>query len=242
MHVFYRYSDASNIKTSNPIRPEGFDKRKILLDFLHVFNGHQIHIIADNVNTSSIEWLTTLGVDVEVTSLGSGDDSWVYSMKKAISSCRPEEFVYLVEDDYIHLPGSPEVLEWGLRLTDYATLYDHPDKYKNGFNPYIKDNGEVSLIRQTPDGTHWKFTNSTTETHGARVSALIRDIKMIEDILHDKQKIIEKHYSLDSIIWLNILQRTKIACCMPGYASHLHIPWVTVNPAIDKYIKNIFYC
>ena len=239
MHVFYRYSDSSNVKGSNPTRPPGFDKRKILLDFLKVFDGHAVHIIADNVNDESATWLKSLGFDVEVTSIGTGDGSCLYAVQKAISMCKPSDLVYLVEDDYVHLPGSPSIIEHGLSLADYVTLYDHPDKYKDGYNPYIKDNGEVSLVRQTPDGTHWKFTNSTTEPFGARVSALVRDLHLFNAILGDAKTLHAQQQSPDFVLWLNILQKCKLASCMPGYASHLHIPWVTVSPAIEEYIKKI---
>jgi hypothetical protein len=239
MHVFYRYSDSSNVANSNPTRPPGFDKKQIFINFLEIFKGHKIHVVADNVKPESAEWLRTLCDDVEVTSIGSGDGSWLYSVKKAIDTCSASDIVYLCEDDYIHLPGSPGVIEQGLKLADYVTLYDHPDKYKNGYNPFIQHEGEISLVRQTPDGTHWKFTNSTTGTHGARVAALIRDWKLFEDILGRAKEIHAQGHSPDFVLWVQILKNCKLASCMPGYASHLHIPWITVSPAIDQHIKKV---
>jgi hypothetical protein len=239
MYIIYRFSDATNVAGSNPTRPANFCKRKLLKNFFKIFNGHEIHIIADKASPTSLEWLSQFP-SVEVTNLGSGDATFLYSLQKALSVCKPNDKAYFVEDDYIHLPGSPEYIESGLDIADYVTLYDHPDKYKNGYNPFIQHEGEVTLIRQTPDGMHWKYTNSTTETFAANISSLARDIDYFSEPLTHAKSLHAQGKSPDFILWCNLLQSgAKLVSSIPGYASHLHIPWVTVNPVLTRYLREV---
>ena len=50
-----------------------------------------------------------------------------------------KDLIYFVEDDFLHKDNCREILLEGLRLgAEYASLYDHPDKYldpSKGGNP-----------------------------------------------------------------------------------------------------------
>jgi hypothetical protein len=61
-----------------------------------------------------------------------------------------EDIVYIVEDDYLHKPLSPKVIEDGFDIgLDYVSLYDHPDKYLNpieGGNPFCSGRAEETRV------------------------------------------------------------------------------------------------
>jgi len=82
------------------------------------------------------------------------------------------------------LLGSDQTLKEGLEKADYVSLYDHPDKYQDGLNPYVKDGGEKTKVILTRS-SHWKFTNSSTMTFSSRVKTLKADYKIWKKCLID---------------------------------------------------------
>src|SRR5579872_1278851 len=83
----------------------------------------------------------------------------------------PDTVVYLVEDDYLHKPGWTDLLFEAFDLPiDYATLYDHKDKY---FFPQYKNLKSELFV--TPS-CHWRTTPSTTQTFAVRFKTLIADL------------------------------------------------------------------
>jgi len=78
----------------------------------------------------------------------------------------PDTPIYLLEDDYLHRPNWTEVLLEGLRLADYATLYDHRDKYF--FPMYEKLTSRIFVSKSC----HWRTTPSTTNTFACTMKTL----------------------------------------------------------------------
>ncbi|MDR2490733.1 MAG: hypothetical protein LBD20_04955 [Spirochaetaceae bacterium] len=65
----------------------------------------------------------------------------------------------------------------GLKVADYVTLYDHPDKYwlyKNKGNPFNFKKLQKTRIFIT-QSVHWRETNSTTMTFACTVKTLQED-------------------------------------------------------------------
>lgn len=175
LHIFYRISNNSYKKK----RLDYATKQTCLSNFIETFGTENLTIIADNVTEDSLrDFLSSLNVKIINTSLGNAQ-SCRYVMDLAALSLKQEDYVYFVEDDYLHKPSSQEKLLEGLEVSHYVTLYDHPDKYwdrdKGGPNPFIQHGGEESRVLLTKS-THWKETNSTTMTFATRVVTLIRDL------------------------------------------------------------------
>lgn len=82
----------------------------------------------------------------------------------------PETLIYFVEDDYLHRPNWLDILLEGVAIADYATLYDHKDKYF--LYPKLK-----SHIFAT-SSCHWRTTPSTTNTFALQFKTLIRDLSI----------------------------------------------------------------
>ena len=219
-HVYYRLSDHNNGNVEKD-RPRGFCKRKNLENFLKVFSGVKIHVIADRVSDDTAAWLKEQVDDVEFTQIGNGGDTTCHAIRRAIHELSHTDIVYLVEDDYLHRTGSVKIIEEGLDIADYVSLYDHPDKYvSNGPNPFVFHGGETCLVQRTKN-VHWKRTNSTTLTFATRVGTLAYD-KELHFAWCGQGK------SLDFNLFIDLGQRQgrTLATPIPGYSTHLQPPWV----------------
>ena len=172
LHVIYRISDKGNPKVKLP----NASKAACLNNALQHFGGENFHIIADNCTEDTIKALRATGLSMEVTANGNGGTSR-YIFNEVINRYEPEDNLYLLEDDYLHLPGSREAILEGLEIADYVTLYDHPFMYTrdgNGWNPFVHDDMPKCSIYLTPH-THWRTTTATTMTFAAKTKTLIED-------------------------------------------------------------------
>jgi len=138
MQIFYRISDNTNQKLKLP----GITKELCLKNFHDCFKC-PIVLIADNCSDETVKMCQEILGKVKIyrtTEGNAGSFRFCLNLLKNVSS---SEVIYFVEDDYLHrllvLAHSPNIspqeeLEMILNRNDvdYATLYDHPDKYQNG--------------------------------------------------------------------------------------------------------------
>ena len=172
LHVIYRISDKGHPK---PKLPNG-GKGSCLENALKIFGAENFHVIADNCSEQTIDALQSTGLSLEMTANGNAG-TCRYIFEEVINRYESEDKVYLLEDDYLHLPGSREAILEGLEIADYVTLYDHPDMYHpdgKGDNPFVHDDLPKSSIYLTPH-SHWRSTVSTTMTFASKVKTLIED-------------------------------------------------------------------
>lgn len=172
LHVVYRISDKGNPKP----KLSNAGKGDCLINAVNEFGAENFHVIADNCTPQTLDVLKSTGLSLEVTANGnSGTCRHIFN--EVINRYAPDDFVYLLEDDYLHLPGSRAALLEGLSIADYVTLYDHPDMYHpdgKGMNPFVHDDMPKSSIYLTAH-THWRETVSTTMTFAAQVKTLLED-------------------------------------------------------------------
>ena len=172
LRIVYRISDKGNPK---PKLSNG-GKWDCLLNAVQEFGAENFHVIADNCSAETIAALKSTGLDFETTANGNAG-TCRYIFEEVIDRYSPEENLYLLEDDYLHLPGSRTALLEGLAIADYVTLYDHPDTYHpdgEGDNPFVHDDMPKTSIYLTAH-THWRSTVSTTFTYAAKVKTLRED-------------------------------------------------------------------
>tara|TARA_Y100000593_G_scaffold82678_1_gene155463 strand:+ start:2652 stop:3377 length:726 start_codon:yes stop_codon:yes gene_type:complete len=223
LKIYLRISE----KKQNKNKPDYINNENCLNNFLRNFMGlkdvdscvdtnNELNIIADNVGDETYEWLVNKKLNVERTSTdfkaGSGADSFRYVLNKALE-LDDDTIVYFVEDDYLHLPNSRNVLMEGIKLgADYVTLYDHPDKFVDGINPYVSDGGEETKVFLTKS-SHWKLTNSTTMTFASKASTLKKD----KDVF-DKWTI---DFPNDFEMFIDLRKKGKsLISPIPGYSTH----------------------
>ena len=222
MKIIYRISDAGYSK----VKPDYISNENCLKNFVSVFGNQNLHIIADNCSEDTLKMITKYvhPNSIETVSVGHGAGTFNLALDMALGF-DDETIIYFVENDYLHKPGSDKVLIEGLQIGyNYVALYDHPDKYMNGANPFVEDGGEVTRIMLS-ESCHWKITNSTTMTFAAQVKTLRED----ESILREYTK---GSYPRDFEMFLALREKQHgLITPIPGYSTHGETAWL--SPLID---------
>lgn len=225
MKIYYRISNNSNKKPRLPYAT----KERCLENFLKHFHRaeNSIRIVADNVTESALSELLASkvceNIVLERTSLGNSG-SFRHLIASACAEAADDEPVYLAEDDYLYVGQAFEVLQEGLRIANYATLYDHPDKYvdhSQGGNPMVSGGGEVTRLVIT-NSSHWKLTNSTTGTFGTTGRILRED----RDIWFAASEVTPVYDFYGFCELIQKKSRTLISS-VPGRATHCDLPWIS---------------
>jgi hypothetical protein len=225
-------------------KPEYATKRKCFENFLDSFSKYYVVVIADCCSNETFEYLDfeltkrCKNYDLCMTENGNGAASFrkcltmALDMEKA-GKIKQSDFLYFVEDDYIHKSGSDEVMIDGLTKFDYVTLYDHPDKYvdrqtvnENGVvgNPFIQYSSESTRVF-LGKYCHWKLTNSSTMTFGTKLDTLKNDLG---DIL----KFVSGDYPHDFAMFCNLIKKQRtIGSSLPAYSTHCET--VYMSPLVD---------
>lgn len=221
MYILYRISDGGNKKH----KPSYINNKNCLLNAVNTFRYHTFHIIADYVSDETFNMITEVVKDVrhEIlrTHIGNGAGTFNISLDDALS-LPDDDIVYFLEDDYLHKPFSYDIMLEGLNLgANYLSLYDHPDKYVDGPNPYVVDGGEETKVFLTKS-CHWKFTNSTTMTFAGKV----KDIRDDEAILRKYTNKGTHPYDFD--MWIELRKKGKsLITPIPGYSTHGEVQWLS---------------
>lgn len=120
----------------------------------------------------------------------------------------PDTIVYFLEDDYLHRPGWVDILfEAFTTQTDYATLYDHRDKY----TIYPKLKSQIFITAST----HWRTTPSTTNTYAMRFGTLKEHLP-IHRRFSLKRKISADHDKFCALA----KKGAMLISPLPGWATH----------------------
>jgi len=198
-------------------------------------NVTPMRIIADNCERKTVKMLMSTGIPTSVTSLGNAG-SLRQTLEIALDEGDEEDVVYFCEDDYLHLGSASFILKEGVTISDYVTLYDHPDKYTRTYG-----GGEISRVMRTRS-SHWRFTQSTCMTFGCKVKTL-REDKLIWD------KWTEGDHPHDHKVFTELGEKgRRLAVSIPGAACHTDLTFsgavnnVMIDTwAIDLMIEQLEY-
>lgn len=222
MKIIYRISDTSYSK----VKPEYITNESCLNNFCCMFLDHisNVLVIADNISQETGTMIQKyINKDqIKYVSIGHGAGTFNLGLDYALQQ-DDSEIIYFVENDYLHKPFSPEIIEEGLKLgPSFISLYDHPDKYmdpSNGGNPYCEGGAEDTRVYLS-DSCHWKVTNSTTMTFAATV----RTLKRIEPIL---RKWTQGTHPDDFKMFIELRDNNEILITpIPGYSTHGETAWL----------------
>ena len=154
--------------TKLQFRPYWFSKLKSLKNTVNVFQRSKIHIIHDGPNGLLWRYINKHSHQFESINkinLSSNAQSLIYCYDFAEKL--NTDFIYFLEDDYMHTPDAEEVLIDGVLTisSNYQhsvfTLYDHPDRYARADDyDFGRTKLKLSQLR------HWRSAESTTCTWG----------------------------------------------------------------------------
>jgi hypothetical protein len=230
MKFFYRISDIGY----NKIKPDYINNENCLKNFCTHFDSSNTLIIADNIGDNTYDMVCKYIEPAHITkvSIGHGAGTFNFALSEALK-LSDTEYVYFIENDYLHKPNSLKILQEGLNLgMSYVTLYDHPDKYLEpslGGNPFClggAENTRVYLSRSC----HWKITNSTTMTFAAMVKTLRKD----ENVL---RKWTKNSHPNDFQMFLELNKNKRfVISSIPGYATHGETQYLTPLTEWKNYV------
>lgn len=216
IEVFIRHCNYSSV-SAHKARFESFSKERCFRNLLTTLEDEKkinVTFFLDTFHSMEGEHFIR-GQDrypVIEFKAGSEASSFLFMIEHVYSQkFSPGTIIYFLEDDYLHLPHWPQILREAFTLPgiDYATLYDHKDKY---FFPQYAD--LKSKLLHTAS-CHWRTTPSTTNTYAMLFKTL--------------QKHIDLHrcYSLGRTISADHEKFTKLGqegavliSSIPGYSSH----------------------
>lgn len=221
MKIIYRISNTGY----NKIKPEYINNENCLKNAVNVFKDADWSIIADNISSKTDDMIQKYKSrnHINYVSIGDGAGTFNLALDEALR-CKDDEIIYFIENDYLHKPGSQQIIEEGIELgASFVSLYDHPDKYllpSQGGNPYCEGGAEDTRVYLTKS-THWKVTNSTTMTFAAKVSTL----KENEEILRRNTS---GTHPNDFQMFIELRNNNQLLIIpIPGYATHGETAWLT---------------
>lgn len=229
IHVFVRHTSNSHGK----FRPDWFSAEDCFKNLLKVTSEDEDTHLTVVFDGDTSDHFVSKYPYVKIVTIEGGTETKSFTKLLDYLKDRDDiddgDIVYLVEDDYIHRPGSMNILKeiFTKSNVDYVSLYDHADKYMHGyFEMYAR--GFVTQLFCT-GSTHWRSTPSTTNSYAMKFSTLKRDIDVhykfsnfekIGNITQDHQKFCELWNSGKSLL-------TPI----PGYSTHVENQ--LMSPTID---------
>ncbi len=213
--LYYRICDQGYPKE----KPDYITKEHCLANAVREFPVSEVewHVLADNVNEKTFQMIQKYVPSdvIDRVSVGYGTGTFRMVYENAMQQ-DDDTLIYFLEDDYLHVPHSLDYLKEAAEcnFTDYLTLYDHPDKYKNGKNPYVTEGGEVSHVYWCGH-RHWKQTNSTTMTFAAFGNVLKKDKKTF-------LRWTDGRHPWDFIIFTDLrkMKGRQLSCPIPSCSTH----------------------
>lgn len=208
--TIYRISDYSN---PEKVKPDYASKEDCLRVYVREFTNENLIVLCDNITKETHEMVKKYVIEDNIYLTKNGNTgSFLASLELAYMITTekrvPEDTIfYFLEDDYLHRRGARKILLEVFQdlKADYATLYDHPDKYQDFKDPrYIWGHGMVDVeedgIRKpgiiyntgkqdtiyVSRSTHWRTVGSTTMTWATTSKNIVEDF---EDLwsLHEGQ-------------------------------------------------------
>lgn len=213
LRVYYRISDKSYPK---PKLPE-INKKDCLQNFLDIFQNNSTYFFfCDNCEPETVDMVKELTSNLRRKKIFETNYGNAGTLKFAMEvaehdKATPESLAYFVEDDYLHHPKAPKLVEQGLKIADYVTLYDHPDKYMEGYY----NGGEWSQVKKTTD-SHWRYTASTCMTFAVKLGTIRQDFSYWCDY-------ISGDHPHDHKVFTEGLTHRNLAVCIPGVAFHIDL-------------------
>lgn len=222
IEVFLRHCYESKVNSSSLNRPLWWNKEKVFQNFKKTLNLETTNytIIFDEFYGKQDDTFLKGESSVKIH-CGKEGKSFCETLNYILSKDFDDNtIIYLLEDDYLHLPDWNKILIDGFNLpVDYVTLYDHGDKYQEMYKNFMT---KVLITKYS----HWMPTPSTTNTFAVKYKTLKEDARIHRYYSENYEPTADHSKFLD----LHKTGRTLISS-IPGYSTHAHINYL--SPCID---------
>ena len=196
-------------------RPPTFDREAIFKTLLeNSSESSSFTVILDTKATDPLHFTQKIdgmhAVTIKQGAFGSDAASFrqvLYHVMEKMDQWSDDDVVCFLEDDYLVSSDWISLVREGLSISDYVTLYDHPDKYSD-----LYKNIPCLLFKLR---RYWRTTPSTTNSYAMKLSTLKRDLaihfKSCEGngVTRDHAKFLE--------LWAS---GYKLVSCIPSAWSH----------------------
>ncbi len=231
IEIFARHCIYSSI-SQHKERPEGFSREACHRNFLNTLDPDKAHVTYFLDTAKGFLSDHFLSGSENIVQVQSGSEAKAFLDLLAYVeklNLHPGTILYFVEDDYLHREGWLDVLREAFELpeVDYATLYDHRDKYF--FASYRK---LTSKIFYTPS-CHWRQTPSTTNTFAVRYKTLMDDLA-VHRKFSEGRKISADH---DKFCYLQ-KKGSLLVSSLPGWSTHCEPKFASPCVDWDKLLKS----
>lgn len=222
LKIIYRISDNGYSK----VKQSYINNENCLKNALQVFpeSDNEWLIIADNCCFETQEMIRKYyNGALRNVSVGHGAGTFNIALDEALK-LDDNYIVYFIENDYLHRPGSREVLIEGFQLgAPFVTLYLHPDKFISpecGGNPEVDSDGGYLTKIYKGETQLFAMFNSTTMTFASPVKVL----REIEYILREYTKGI---YPEDYRMFISLRENGKaLLCPLNSFSTHGETNWL----------------
>ena len=235
IYVFVRHCGVSS-NSINKERPSWFSKEKVFANLMATKDDNtHVYVMLDTASTKedASQHFTARYNDVKVMPMYGGSDAhsfinmieYVSGLSSTIAN---NAIIYLLEDDYLHRRGWGDALRevFDNGIADYATLYDHSDKYTH---PMYKGLQSELFVTKS---CHWRTTPSTTNTYAMLFSTLINSK---HDHLRFSCKVARFTFDHAKFTYFNNTGK-KLVSSIPAFSTHVESEFL--SPIIDW--ANIF--
>lgn len=206
------------------MRPAWFDLEKTFINLMNTLD-HECTLTVLFDGDPARHFVSRYPVDV--VRFDGGSDA--ASFGKVMRYCKQQEhawngsdIVYLLEDDYMHRPGWPEIMREGFHcgFGDMVSLYDHRDRYATA------EPCRMSFTKQC----HWRTAHSTTNTFALRFQTLLEDLDV--HVFFAATGIATGHHSdHEKHVYLQNQRNRVLITSVPGFSTHSEAAYL--SPTID---------
>lgn len=167
-------------------------------------------LVEDNVSEETLEYITSTSKAKETIVVSVPEHNWevhqhtvdLIKTLEEYANKYPDELHYIVEDDYLHIPGAVRLLQANLEnWQGFAVSYDYPDRYVD-----IVDCKVILGLDR-----HWRTINSSTMTVIAKGKVWlqhIEDLKAAAPTSNDK-------------VFEQLYKNTPCISPLPSLSAHL---------------------
>lgn len=222
-------------------RPDWFSYEACFRTLYSQVPGGGLTVFFDGTPETVPEYISKTGVTTVYCENGGSETKSFRSLIKYLQEQKypDDEIVYIVEDDYLHRPGALKILQEVFDSTnvDYATLYDHMDKYFPGYFEKFAYGFKTVLV--PTKSCHWRTTPSTTNTFAARYKTLMEDFEVQLKFSPEDEKVSRDHLKFHAL-WE---KGRSLLSSIPGFSTHVEnellspcFEWesLSVNPLDDS--------